>query len=74
MLALLQAVLDFDNLLYIALESKRAPSQQQAKVRRWGIAIAVIFRIALLFVLIHLIQYFTNPILELCIANYISTS
>ena len=74
MLTLLQAVLGFDNLLYIALESKRAPIHQQANVRRWGIAIAVIFRIALLFALINLIQYFTSPILELHIDNYISTS
>ena len=30
MLTLLQAVLGFDNLLYISLESKRAPLNQQA--------------------------------------------
>ena len=29
MLVLLQAVLGFDNLLYISLESKRAPEAQQ---------------------------------------------
>ena len=40
MLTLLQAVLGFDNLLYISLESKRAPLNQQAMVRRWGIGIA----------------------------------
>ena len=33
MLTLLQAVLGFDNLLYISLESKRAPENQQAMVR-----------------------------------------
>ncbi|MEM9512824.1 MAG: tellurium resistance protein TerC, partial [Cyanobacteria bacterium P01_E01_bin.48] len=51
MLILLQAVLGFDNLLYISLESKRAPAHLQASVRRLGIGIAVALRIILLFVL-----------------------
>ena len=37
MLILLQAVLGFDNLLYISLESKRAPLEKQKAVRIWGI-------------------------------------
>ena len=61
MLTLLQAVLGFDNLLYISLESKRAPLQQQAMVRRLGIGIAIFFRIILLFILMNLIQYFQKP-------------
>ena len=48
MLTLLQAVLGLDNLLYIALESKRAEPSQQKRVRKIGIAGAVIFRIILL--------------------------
>ena len=36
MLTLLQAVLGFDNLLYISLESKRAPHEKQSMVRRLG--------------------------------------
>ena len=48
MLIFLQAVLGFDNLLYISIESKRAPLHQQAAVRRWGIIIAVALRIVLL--------------------------
>ena len=51
MLVLLQVVLGFDNLLYISLESKRAPAAKQAKVRRLGIGLAVFLRIALLFIL-----------------------
>lgn len=58
MLILLQAVLGFDNLLYISLESKRAPKEHQKKVRRNGILIAIGLRILLLFALINLIQYF----------------
>ena len=34
MLIALQIVLGFDNLLYIALESKKAPTDQQARVRK----------------------------------------
>ena len=34
MLVLLQAVLGFDNLLYISLESKKAPEADQKKVRK----------------------------------------
>ena len=74
MLTLLQAVLGFDNLLYISLESKRAPISQQAMVRRWGIGIAIVLRIILLFVLINIIQYFQNPILEINIHGIISSN
>ncbi len=64
MLTLLQAVLGLDNLLYIAIESKRAESAEQKRVRQIGIAGAVILRIVLLFVLIRVIGYFQNPIFE----------
>ncbi len=65
MLVLLQAVLGFDNLLYISLESKRAPAADQARVRRLGIGIAIGLRIALLFALTQLIKFFQNPIFGL---------
>lgn len=61
MLILLQAVLGFDNLLYISIESKRVPAESQAMVRRIGIALAIILRIVLLFVVIQAIQYFQAP-------------
>lgn len=61
MLVLLQAVLGFDNLLYISLESKRAPAQQQAMVRKMGIGLAVVLRIILLFLLINLIDRVQEP-------------
>lgn len=57
MLIALQAVLGFDNLLYISLESKRAPLEKQKQVRRLGIGIAVVLRIILLFTLMKLISY-----------------
>lgn len=64
MLVLLQAVLGFDNLLYISLESKNAPPERQAFVRNVGIGIAMALRIILLFVLMSVIEYFQDPILN----------
>jgi len=65
MLTLLQAVLGFDNLLYVSLESKRAPADKQAAVRRWGIGIAVALRIVLLFVVINLIEAVDNTLFSI---------
>lgn len=60
-LIFLQAVLGFDNLLYISIESQRAPVQQQANARRYGILIAIALRIVLLFAMIKLISSLTAP-------------
>ena len=60
MLILLQAVLGFDNLLYISLESKRAPLDKQKSVRIWGIGLAVVLRIVLLFVLLKMMDSFQS--------------
>lgn len=60
-LIFLQAVLGFDNLLYISIESKRAPADQQKSVRFWGIIIAVVLRVVLLFVMIKLIAAMSKP-------------
>lgn len=50
MLTLLQAVLGFDNLLYISIESKRVDEASQSFVRKLGIGLAILLRIVLLFV------------------------
>ena len=65
MLVLLQVVLGFDNLLYISLESKKAPKEKQSYVRKLGVSLAIILRIVLLFALMSLIQYFQDPFLSL---------
>lgn len=65
MLILLQAVLGFDNLLYISLESKRAPADKQAMVRKLGIGMAILLRIILLGALVSVIQVFQNPMFSL---------
>jgi predicted tellurium resistance membrane protein TerC len=57
MLILLQAVLGFDNLLYISLESQKAPLERQSYVRKMGIGIAIALRILLLLALMSLIKY-----------------
>ena len=61
MLILLQAVLGFDNLLYITLQSQRAPAEKQAFVRKFGILLAMVLRIALLFLLLNVIKLFQAP-------------
>lgn len=61
LLVLLQAVLGFDNLLYISLESQRAPKDQQSRVRKLGIGIAVALRVVLLFTLINLVELLGDP-------------
>lgn len=65
MLILLQAVLGFDNLLYISIESKRVPKHQQAMTRRLGIGIAIALRLILLFVLVQAIQLFQDSLFKL---------
>jgi len=60
-LIFLQAVLGFDNLLYISIESKRAPVERQQMCRRNGILIAIGLRIVFLFVVIQLIDSFSEP-------------
>jgi len=64
-LIFLQAVLGFDNLLYISIESQRAPKESQAKVRQMGIIIAVALRIVLLFVMVSLIDSLKDPFKEI---------
>ncbi len=61
MLCFLQAVLGFDNLLYISIQSQRAPVAQQKSVRFWGIIIAVVLRVVLLFTMIRLIDALSEP-------------
>lgn len=60
-LIFLQAVLGFDNLLYISIESQRAPAASQRRVRYWGIIIAVVLRVVLLFVVLQLLESLKAP-------------
>ncbi len=69
MLTLLQAVLGFDNLLYITIESRRVPAERQRFVRRAGIAVAMVARIGLLLLLLHLVQALRDPFLRVDVAD-----
>lgn len=64
-LIFLQAVLGFDNLLYISIESKRAPADKQAQTRRMGIILAVVLRLVLLFVIMSVLDAFKAPLFGL---------
>mgnify|MGYP001159398449 FL=1 len=70
MLILLQAVLGFDNLLYISLESRRAPLEKQKMVRTVGIGLAIFLRIGLLFLLQFIIGMLKEPWFSLGFSNY----
>lgn len=61
MLILLQAVLGFDNLLYISLESKRVEESQQSYVRKLGVGLAIFLRLALLVILLLAIDKMKEP-------------
>ncbi|WP_340692289.1 tellurium resistance protein TerC [Hyphomonas sp.] len=62
MLLMLQAVLGFDNLLYISIESKRVGEDKAPMVRRWGIGLAVLFRVVLLFIIVALFDALAEPL------------
>jgi len=72
LLILLQAVLGFDYLLYISLESKRAPAGKHAAVRRGGIGIAILLRMVLLFAVLKMVETFTDPLFHIEIEGVIT--
>ena len=71
MLTLLQAVLGFDNLLYVSIESKRVAPERQAYVRKLGIGLAIALRIALLFAVIQAIQVLKDPFVSLAATGFV---
>lgn len=73
-LIFLQAVLGFDNLLYISIESERAPEPQRTKVRKMGILIAVGLRILLLALMVKLISALTEPFFSIHWSGFIEGS
>lgn len=70
MLIMLQAVLGFDNLLYISIESKRVEASKQAYVRKLGISLAIVLRIVLLFVVVSAIGKLQDPFLTFGIEKH----
>lgn len=72
MLILLQAVLGFDNLLYIAIESNKVGDPAAAKkVRRYGILLAMAFRIILLVVIVASFSALAKPLFGIHLDNFL---
>lgn len=71
MLLLLQAVLGFDNLLYISIESQRVGPEKAPMVRRWGIALAVVLRIVLLIIIVNVFALLAEPLFEIGATGFI---
>ena len=69
MLLLLQAVLGFDNLLYISIESKRVGEADAPKVRKWGIGLAIVFRVVLLVIIVSLFGALAKPLFGVHLTN-----
>lgn len=61
MIIMLQAVLGFDNLLYISIEANKVEPSKRSMVRKVGLAIAIGLRLILLFVLVKAIALFQAP-------------
>lgn len=71
MLLLLQAVLGFDNLLYISIESQRVGPEKAPMVRRWGIGLAVVLRIVLLIIIVNVFALLAEPLFEIGAKGFI---
>ena len=72
MLTLLQAVLGFDNLVYISIESKRVSAEKQAFVRHLGIGVAIVLRILLLLIVVKAVEYFQNPLFTIHLGQWVT--
>ena len=70
MLFVLQAVLGFDNLLYISIESGRVPEASQKRVRQIGILLAIALRIVLLFVVVKAIDLFQDVLFTIDLGRH----
>lgn len=63
-LTILEIVLGIDNLIFISVVSARLPAHQQARARRVGLSLALIFRIGLLASIVWIVGL-TQPIFSI---------
>ncbi len=63
-LTAMEIVLGIDNIVFIAILTGRLPAQQQPAARRWGLALAMLMRIALLLTITWVLGL-TKPIFDL---------
>jgi predicted tellurium resistance membrane protein TerC len=68
-LTLMEIVLGIDNVIFISILCGRLPITEQAKARRLGLALAMVFRIILLL-FISWIVGLREPLIEIGILNY----
>ena len=71
MLLLLQAVLGFDNLLYISIESKRVGAEKAPMVRQWGIGLAILMRVVFLVIIVNVFGLLAEPLFDLAFKGVI---
>lgn len=69
-LTAMEIVLGIDNIVFITILSGRLPEEQQPSARRWGLALAMVTRIALLFCLSFLISM-DKPFFHISSLNWI---
>jgi predicted tellurium resistance membrane protein TerC len=63
-LTFLEIVLGIDNVIFISIVANKLPAHQQAKARNWGLMLALVFRLALLFAITWIVQL-TEPVISL---------
>lgn len=63
-LTLMEIVLGIDNIIFITILTDRLPENEQPSARRIGLLLAMVMRIALLFLISFLVQL-TTPLFEL---------
>ncbi|HRH01450.1 MAG TPA: TerC family protein [Bacteroidia bacterium] len=63
-LSFLEIILGIDNIIFISIVSSKLKKSEQAKARAWGLSLALIFRIALLFSISWIIGL-KNPFLTI---------
>ncbi|HET8887169.1 MAG TPA: TerC family protein [Salinimicrobium sp.] len=63
-LTFMEIVLGIDNIIFISIVAGKLPADQQKKARFWGLGLALIMRIALLFSITWLIGL-TEPVLSI---------
>lgn len=68
-LVFLEIVLGVDNIIFISIVSNKLPVEQQAKARNIGLALALLFRVGLLFGISYLVKL-TDPLFTINIFEF----
>jgi predicted tellurium resistance membrane protein TerC len=63
-LTALEVVLGIDNVIFLSILAGKLPAEQQVAARRWGLSLALVFRVGLLFALAW-VMGLTRPLFSL---------